>query len=150
MAFWIPPLWFGRNAGSGGSRLPALTGIRLGTPVHTRLCEVLSEELPGVAVWADRDLSPQGDIGDSIVVQNVGGEWLTHTNSWQQMTREIRILVFSATSDGAERLLDRVAIIIKRRHDAFNLIQAFNIAGGYEEEDEVYFRGLQATFRGRK
>lgn len=141
MPFWIPPLWFGRQATieGGGTRLPALTNIRLGVPVHTRLIEVLSEELPEVEVWPDVDQTTSDS--DSIVVQNAGGEWLTQSNAWQQLNRSMRILVFSKTSNGAEELLDKVATIIKRRHDAFRLITASNIPGGMRRKTKYISGG---------
>lgn len=147
MAFWLDPLWFGRPASSGGTRIPALDGINLGVPVQTRLIEVLRAEISDVEVWPDAD---QSEGGDSIVVMSTGGDSLRTSNNWVQMHRTFHIAVTSDTSDGAERLLDEVVIVIKRRRDAFNFSSLQFVGGTFDKETETYQRAVDVTFRGRK
>lgn len=146
MSFWIPPIWFGRQAGDAIGRIPILNE-ELGVPVHTRVIERLQEELPTIDIWPDVDRTEGAE--DSIVVMNISGDWTVSTSSWQRRSRTIRVVASSATSNGAEVLMDKVAKILRGSRDVLRLITANDITGGYDDESETYFRGAEFTFKGR-
>lgn len=144
MSFWIPPLWFAREAGGIVRSLFRDGDIQV--PVHTRVIEVLEEQLEGVPVWADQSGSPREE--ENVVVMNAGGDWNVAANSKQRRSRNINLYAFATTSDAAERLIDRVAIVLRRSENLL-LSSASDIAGGYIEDGDLYFRGISAVLRAR-
>ena len=105
---YLPPIWFGSPAAE--RRL--ITEADLMEPVHTKVINLLSDNLGGVEVWPD--ISQSEPSQEAVVVMNIGGEWTIGATAKQRRTRKLRLIVQAPTSDQAERLLDKVFLILRR------------------------------------
>lgn len=133
--------WGGEIEGDRVVRLVQEQDISM--PAQSRMIELLEYELD-VPVWADVSKSPPNE--DNAVVVSKAGEWIKASSVFQRRTRDLDIYVYASTSDAAERLRDRAAVVCKRSQN-FILRDIDEIPGGYIDDTQQFMRGISITVR---
>lgn len=144
MAFWVSPLYYGMEPGTGTGRVvPLYTEKDIMVPAHTKTIQILTDELsaenPPISVWPDVAQGAPSDA--SVVVMNMGGEYSMAASARQRRMRNIGIMCNARTSDAAERLAQKCAMIV-RRSPNLDSGKFEDQPGGYDTDSQNYYRGF--------
>lgn len=136
----------GRQATTGQAVL--FNEAELMLPAQTKLIEVLQNSLGDDAeVWPDI-IQSEGN-GQAVMVKDAGSVWIKSAGVKQRSKRMFDVICRAATSDSAERLIDRITIII-RKSPRLKLVDMTEIEGGYDEDQKAFVRGVQVTLRAKR